>query len=124
MGSSEAKAKEQDTVKKKKIEGVFGCVRVVYNFIANKVLVRVVRSKIMQRMRSSIGNGGGGTEQYEGGECDVDEESSRLAISTFRAREEEIERRKTEVKGKVELQLGRAEEETRRLAHIWEVMKP
>ena len=49
------------------------------------------------------------------------QEISRLAISTFQAREEEIERRKMEVKEKVELQLGRAEEETRRLAQIWEV---
>lgn len=49
------------------------------------------------------------------------QEISRLAISTFQAREEEIERRKMEVKEKVELQLGRAEEETKRLARIWEV---
>lgn len=50
-----------------------------------------------------------------------DEEPSRLAISTFQARVEEIERKKMEVKEKVELQLGRSEEETRRLAQIWEV---
>lgn len=50
-----------------------------------------------------------------------DEETSRLAILTFQAREEEIERKKMEVKERVELQLGRAEEETRRLAQIWEV---
>lgn len=50
-----------------------------------------------------------------------DEEISRLAISTFQAREEEIERKKMEVKEKVEIQLGRAEEETRRLSMIWEV---
>ncbi|PON44781.1 RAB6-interacting golgin [Trema orientale] len=49
------------------------------------------------------------------------QEISRLAISNFQAREEEIERKKMEVKEKVELQLGRAEEETRRLAKIWEV---
>ena len=50
-----------------------------------------------------------------------DEDISRLAISTFQAKEEEIERRKMAVKEKVELQLGRAEEETRRLAQIWDV---
>lgn len=50
-----------------------------------------------------------------------DEEMSKLAISTFQAKEEEIERKKMEVKEKVELQLGRAEEETRRLTQIWEV---
>ncbi len=50
-----------------------------------------------------------------------DEEMSRSALSAFRAKEEEIERKKMEVKEKLELQLGRAEEETRRLAQIWEV---
>ncbi|KAM6584267.1 hypothetical protein CsatB_011269 [Cannabis sativa] len=54
---------------------------------------------------------------------DDDQEISRLAISTFQAREEEIERRKMEVKEKVELQLGRAEEETKRLARIWEQLE-
>ncbi|KAJ4720632.1 RAB6-interacting golgin (DUF662) [Melia azedarach] len=57
------------------------------------------------------------TEDHE------DEEVARLAISTFQAREEEIERKKMEVKGKVELQLGRAEEESRRLAQIWEELE-
>ncbi|KAA8521129.1 hypothetical protein F0562_011718 [Nyssa sinensis] len=37
------------------------------------------------------------------------------------AREGEIERKKMEVREKVEFQLGRAEEETRRLAQVWEV---
>lgn len=50
-----------------------------------------------------------------------DEEMARMAIATFQAREEEIERKKMEVKERVELQLGRAEEESRRLAQIWEV---
>ena len=64
----------------------------------------------------SIGSSGRlSAEEYE------DEEISKLAISTFQSKEEEIERKKTEVREKVELQLGRAEEETRRLAHIWEV---
>ncbi|XP_022764649.1 uncharacterized protein LOC111309903 [Durio zibethinus] len=52
-----------------------------------------------------------------------DEEISRLAISTIQAKEEEIERKKMEVKEKVELQLGRAEEETRRLSTIWEELE-
>nr|POE55082.1 hypothetical protein CFP56_26663 [Quercus suber]POE67001.1 hypothetical protein CFP56_70339 [Quercus suber] len=52
-----------------------------------------------------------------------DEDISRLAISTFQAKEEEIERRKMAVKEKVELQLGRAEEETRRLAQIWDELE-
>lgn len=50
-----------------------------------------------------------------------DEELSKLAIASFQAREEEIEKKKLEVKEKVESQLTRAEEETRRLAHVWEV---
>ncbi|KAG5043868.1 hypothetical protein AAZX31_03G172800 [Glycine max] len=49
-----------------------------------------------------------------------DEEMSRSALSTFRAKEEEIERKKMEVREKVQLQLGRVEEETKRLATIRE----
>ncbi|RXI06516.1 hypothetical protein DVH24_025652 [Malus domestica] len=52
-----------------------------------------------------------------------DDEISRLAISAYQAKEEEIERKKMEVKEKVELQLGRAGEETRRLAQIWEELE-
>ena len=72
----------------------------------------------MQKMKNlgSIGNSGRpSTEESE------DDDISKLAISTFQAREEEIERKKMAVKEKVELQLGRAEEETRRLAQIWDV---
>ncbi|CAI9091301.1 OLC1v1026285C1 [Oldenlandia corymbosa var. corymbosa] len=47
---------------------------------------------------------------------------SKLAIS-FQAREEEIERKKLEVKGRVESQLNRAEEQTKRLAQIWEELE-
>ncbi|XP_029126868.1 uncharacterized protein LOC109795719 isoform X1 [Cajanus cajan] len=49
-----------------------------------------------------------------------DEEMSRSALSTFKAKEEEIERKKMEVREKVQLQLGRVEEETKRLATIRE----
>ncbi|KAK9903137.1 hypothetical protein M0R45_001197 [Rubus argutus] len=52
-----------------------------------------------------------------------DEEPSRLAISTFQVRVEEIERKKMEVKEKVERQLGRTEEETRHLAQISEELE-
>ncbi|XP_052199314.1 uncharacterized protein LOC127806214 isoform X2 [Diospyros lotus] len=44
-------------------------------------------------------------------------------MAGFEAREEEIERRKMEVRQKVELQLGRAEQESRRLAQIWEELQ-
>ncbi|KAG4215908.1 hypothetical protein ERO13_A01G208000v2 [Gossypium hirsutum] len=52
-----------------------------------------------------------------------DEEISKLALSTFRAKEEEIERKKMEVREKVQLQLGRVEEETKRLAVIREELE-
>ncbi|KAK7343910.1 hypothetical protein VNO77_13028 [Canavalia gladiata] len=74
----------------------------------------------MQKMKNhgSIGSSGRlSAEEYE------DEEISKLAISTFQSKAEEIERKKVEVREKVELQLGRAEEETRRLAHIWEELE-
>ncbi|CAI9766220.1 unnamed protein product [Fraxinus pennsylvanica] len=51
---------------------------------------------------------------------DDHEEVSKLAIASFQAREEEIERKKMEMRMKVESQLNRAEEETKRLAQIWE----
>ncbi|XP_022744619.1 uncharacterized protein LOC111295411 isoform X2 [Durio zibethinus] len=47
-----------------------------------------------------------------------DEEISRSALSNFRAKEEEIERKKMEVREKVQLQLCRVEEDTKRLALI------
>ncbi|XP_057781923.1 uncharacterized protein LOC131000160 isoform X2 [Salvia miltiorrhiza] len=49
---------------------------------------------------------------------DRDEEMTRSALAAFHAREEEIERRKIEVRDKVQARLGRVEEETKRLALI------
>lgn len=54
---------------------------------------------------------------------DADEETSKSALSAFRAKEEEIERKKMEVRDKVQLQLGRVEEETKRLAVIREELE-
>ncbi|KAF3626869.1 hypothetical protein CQW23_27849 [Capsicum baccatum] len=54
---------------------------------------------------------------------DEDQEMTKLALASFQAREEEIERKKMEVKGKVESQLSRAEEETRRLVRVWEELE-
>ncbi|KAF1881456.1 hypothetical protein Lal_00023492 [Lupinus albus] len=51
-----------------------------------------------------------------------DEEMQRSALSTFRAKEEEIEKKTMEVREKVQLQLGRVEEETKRLATIREAI--
>ncbi|KAG8387529.1 hypothetical protein BUALT_Bualt02G0030500 [Buddleja alternifolia] len=49
-----------------------------------------------------------------------DEEMTKSTLATFRAKEEEIERRKSEVREKVQAQLGRVVEETKRLADIRE----
>jgi chromosome segregation ATPase len=52
-----------------------------------------------------------------------DEEMARSALSAFRAKEDEIEKRKMEVRERVKAQLGRVEEETRRLASIREELE-
>nr|XP_043633599.1 probable DNA double-strand break repair Rad50 ATPase isoform X2 [Erigeron canadensis] len=52
-----------------------------------------------------------------------DEEMSKSALSTFKAKEEEIEKKKLEVKERVQAQLGRIEEETKRLATIQEELE-
>ncbi|KAL5741023.1 hypothetical protein ACOSP7_029892 [Xanthoceras sorbifolium] len=52
-----------------------------------------------------------------------DEEMSKSALSTFRAKEEEIEKKKLEVREKVQAQLGRVEEESKRLAFIREELE-
>lgn len=52
-----------------------------------------------------------------------DEDISKSALASFQAREEEIEKMKMQVKEKVELKLGQAEEQTRRLAQVWEELE-
>ncbi|KAF7149036.1 hypothetical protein RHSIM_Rhsim03G0079200 [Rhododendron simsii] len=64
-----------------------------------------------------------GSLSFNGTLSKEDEEMSKSALSTFRAKEEEIEKKKMEVKEKVQLQLGRIEEETRRLANIREELE-
>ncbi|KAK9126465.1 hypothetical protein Scep_015311 [Stephania cephalantha] len=54
---------------------------------------------------------------------DNDEEMSRSALNSFRAKEEEIEKKKMEVREKVQAHLGRVEEETKRLAEIREELE-
>ncbi|CAN4114365.1 unnamed protein product [Withania somnifera] len=66
----------------------------------------------------SVGSSGTTSDQD-----DKDQEMTKLALASFQAREEEIERKKMEVKGKVESQLSRAEEETRRLVRVWEELE-
>ncbi|XP_024994757.1 kinesin-like protein KIN-5B [Cynara cardunculus var. scolymus] len=49
---------------------------------------------------------------------DCDDELSRSALFAFRAKEEEITQKKMAVKQKVEAQLGRVEQETKKLVEI------
>ncbi|KAI4385765.1 hypothetical protein MLD38_003758 [Melastoma candidum] len=56
-------------------------------------------------------------------ETEEEADISRVAISSIEAKEKEIERRKTEVRERVEDRLVRAEEETRRLSLIWEELE-
>lgn len=62
-----------------------------------------------------------GSLSFNGTLSKEDEEMTKSALSTFRAKEEEIEKKKLEVKERVQAQLGRIEEETKRLATIREV---
>ncbi|KAL0299038.1 UNVERIFIED_CONTAM: hypothetical protein Sradi_6563600 [Sesamum radiatum] len=52
-----------------------------------------------------------------------EDEASKMAIASYQAREEEIERRKMEVRERVESQLSRAEEEAKRLTQVWEELE-
>ncbi|XP_074293965.1 uncharacterized protein LOC141621202 isoform X2 [Silene latifolia] len=54
---------------------------------------------------------------------DKDDEMSRSVLSSFRAKEEEIEKKKMAVRDRVEAQLGRVEEESKRLAEIREELE-
>ncbi|KAK4348402.1 hypothetical protein RND71_031157 [Anisodus tanguticus] len=69
-----------------------------------------------QQMSGSLGFNGNNISKE-------DEEMSKSALSSFRAKEEEIEKKKLEVKEKVQAQLDRIEEETRRLAIIREELE-
>ncbi|KAG8390777.1 hypothetical protein BUALT_Bualt01G0118700 [Buddleja alternifolia] len=51
------------------------------------------------------------------------EAASKTAIASYQAREEEIERKKMEVRERVESQLNRAEQEARRLAQVWDELE-
>lgn len=70
----------------------------------------------------SVGSGRKSTSE-DNNINDEDQEMTKLALASFQAKEEEIERKKMEVKGKVESRLTRAEEETRRLVRVWEELE-
>ncbi|XP_072952371.1 uncharacterized protein [Typha angustifolia] len=52
-----------------------------------------------------------------------EDDTPRSALSTFQAKEEQIERKKMEVREKVFAQIGRVEEETKRLARVREELE-
>lgn len=65
---------------------------------------------------NSLGAVIGSSGRSSAGDDDEDE-TSKMAI----AKEEEIERRKMEVRERVESQLSRAQDEAKRLTQVWEV---
>ncbi|EYU36092.1 hypothetical protein ABFS82_14G235000 [Erythranthe guttata] len=52
-----------------------------------------------------------------------DDEMTKMTLAAFRAKEEDIEKKKAEVREKVHSQLGRVEEETKRLSEIREELE-
>lgn len=73
------------------------------------------RDPYLRKMMKNQGNNG------SSGNLSIESEYEDETLASFRAKEEEIEKKKLEVREKVEYQLGRAEEETRRLAQVWNV---
>lgn len=78
---------------------------------------------MMQTQEQAVTQSGqlSGSLSFSGSMSKEDEEMSKTALSTFRAKEEEIEKKKLEVRERVQAQLGRIEQETKRLANIREV---
>ncbi|KAL3850327.1 hypothetical protein ACJIZ3_012209 [Penstemon smallii] len=87
--------------------------------IEDKFPVCAMTTQKQQTVGVMINNAGSPNFSTE----DKDEEMTRSALASFRAKEEEIERRKTQIKEKVQSQLGRVEEETKRLAEIREELE-
>ncbi|KAL5710740.1 hypothetical protein ACHQM5_021268 [Ranunculus cassubicifolius] len=75
-----------------------------------------------QLSQISISEGGNSTRESDYME-EKEGEMTKSALTTFRAKEEEIEKKKLEVREKVRAQLGRVEEETKRLALIREELE-
>uniref|UniRef100_A0A803P5C9 RAB6-interacting golgin n=1 Tax=Cannabis sativa TaxID=3483 RepID=A0A803P5C9_CANSA len=76
-----------------------------------------------QSQQLMVQNQNSGSLSFNSNLSREDEEMSRSALSTFKAKEEEIERKRMEVREKVQAQLGRVEEETKRLATIREELE-
>lgn len=71
-------------------------------------------------MKKSLGVSIGSSGRSSAGDAEEDE-TSKTAIASYQARDEEIERRKMEVRGRLESQITRAEEEAKRLTQVWAV---
>nr|XP_017245780.1 PREDICTED: uncharacterized protein LOC108217460 [Daucus carota subsp. sativus] len=80
---------------------------------------------MMQTQEQAVTQSGqlSGSLSFSGSMSKEDEEMSKTALSTFRAKEEEIEKKKLEVRERVQAQLGRIEQETKRLANIREELE-
>ncbi|KAL6204972.1 PREDICTED: uncharacterized protein LOC101315115 [Fragaria vesca subsp. vesca] len=77
-----------------------------------------------QLQMQRVNKNSGAIVSYTGSpDDDKEEEMSRSALAIFRVKEEEIERKKLEVRDKVQAQLGRAEEASRRLTEIREELE-
>lgn len=86
-------------------------------------IVAVSSKKMTQNQLQTLMQSGqmSGSLSFNGSMSTEEEEMSKSALSNFRAKEEEIEKKKLEVRERVQAQLGRIEEETKRLASIREV---
>ena len=75
------------------------------------------QAQMMMRMKNS------GLISYHGSPmiADDEDELSKSALMAFRVKEEEIKKKKMEVREKVHAHIGRVEEETKKLAEIREV---
>lgn len=84
-----------------------------------------IQAKTLQEQQSQIQIVNSGTNSSRESQFmeDKEEEMTKSALTTFRAKEEEIERKKLEVREKVRAQLGRVEEETKRLTVIREELE-
>lgn len=84
----------------------------------------MIQSQQLQTLMQSSGSQMSSNPSFNGSNSMTlqdDEDMSKSALNTFRAKEEEIEKKKLEVRERVLAQMSRIEEETKRLAVIREV---
>ncbi|KAL8125622.1 uncharacterized protein LOC141720520 isoform X1 [Apium graveolens] len=86
----------------------------------------MIQSQQLQTLMQSSGSQMSSNPSFNGSNSltlQDDEDMSKSALSTFRAKEEEIEKKKLEVRERVLAQMTRIEEETKRLAIIREELE-